>query len=146
VQDISTPYSPHDFEMTHREVINQLKQISEGLLMMSESEEGFEVFTWEVTGAITSEMVLQQTNHCPDTLVEIVTVDDFFRVATTPEDWHGDEEKEMVTRFQALVQTIKSNLINATVYRLGRIEIDVYIVGQTLSGNIAGLSTKVVET
>ncbi|MFB2767899.1 nuclease A inhibitor family protein [Pelatocladus sp. BLCC-F211] len=32
------------------------------------------------------------------------------------------------------------------LYRVGEIEIDVYIVGETTEGNLAGLSTKVVET
>jgi hypothetical protein len=32
------------------------------------------------------------------------------------------------------------------VYRLGKIEIDVYVVGETPTGNLAGLSTKVIET
>jgi len=32
------------------------------------------------------------------------------------------------------------------VYRLSKIEIDVYIIGETPAGDLAGLSTKVVET
>jgi hypothetical protein len=32
------------------------------------------------------------------------------------------------------------------VYRLGTVEIDVYIAGKTPSGDLAGVSTKVVET
>jgi hypothetical protein len=32
------------------------------------------------------------------------------------------------------------------VYRVGNIEIDVYIVGVTDGGGLAGLSTKLVET
>ncbi len=131
---------------TNTEIIDKLKTTSNGLLCTSESEYPFEVFLWSGVAPVTEVKVLQQTNHASDTPVQVVTVDDFFRVATTPEDWHEEEEKEMVKRFQALVETIKANLNNPQVYRLGKIEIDAYIVGETPTGNLAGLSTKVVET
>lgn len=134
------------YSMTNTEITDKLKQASDGLLCMSESEYPFEVFLWEGVAPVTEVKVLQQTNHASDTPVQVVTVDDFFRVATTPEDWHEEEEKEMVKKFQALVETIKANLNNPQVYRLGKIEIDAYIVGETPTGNLAGLSTKVVET
>jgi Nuclease A inhibitor-like protein len=132
--------------MTNTEILDQLKAASDGLLCMSESEYPFEVFLWEAAAPATDVKIIQQTNHSQDTLVEIVTVDDFFRVAITPEDWHGDEEKETVKKFQNLVQTIKANLNNPQVYRLGKIEIDVYIIGETPTGDLAGLATKVIET
>ncbi len=132
--------------MTNTQIKDQLTEASNGLLLMSESEYPLEAFLWDVTAPATSEKVLQQTNNSPDTPVKVVTVDDFFSVATTAEDWHEDEEKESVKKFQALVQTLKANLKNLQVYRLKEIEIDVYVVGETPTGNLAGLSTKVVET
>jgi hypothetical protein len=132
--------------MTNKEITDQLKATSEGLFWMSESEYPFEVFLWEGAARLTHEEVIQKTGHSSDTPIETVTVDNFFSVATTEEDWHGDEEKETVAKFKALVQTIKLNLANSTVYRLGEIEIDVYIIGEIPSGSLAGLSTKVVET
>ncbi|MHC5675677.1 nuclease A inhibitor family protein [Nostoc sp.] len=113
---------------TNSEIVEQLKRASDGLLFMSESEYPFEVFLWEGISPATPEKVVQQTHHSQDTPVEIVGVDDFFKVATTPEDWHGEEEKASVNKFQALVQTLKENLSNLQVYRLGHKEVDVYIV------------------
>jgi hypothetical protein len=52
----------------------------------------------------------------------------------------------MVQRFQNLVSVLKQNLSQLQVYRVGNIEIDVYIVGVTDGGGLAGLSTKLVET
>jgi hypothetical protein len=131
---------------TDSEILDQLKLASDGLLFMSESEYPFEVFLWERVGLLTPEKILQQTNHNQDTPVKVASLDDFFRVAVTEEDWHGEEEKETVKRFQALVEILKANLTNLQVYRLGEIEIDVYVIGQTPSGDSIGLSTKVVET
>lgn len=131
---------------TNSEIVEQFKQASDGLLMMSESEYPLEAFLWETAAPATPQKVIQQTSHPQDTSVEVVDIDSFFSAAITPEDWHGEEEKATVKRFQSLVQTLKENLSNLQVYRLGSKEIDVYVVGKTPAGNIAGISTKVVET
>lgn len=131
---------------TNSEILDQLRTAADGLLMMSESEYPFEVFLWEDAAPATPQKVVQQTNHPQNTPVEIVGVDDFFQMATTEEDWHEEEEKATVKQFQTLVQTLEENLSNLQVYRLGKIEIDVYVIGQTSSGDSIGLSTKVVET
>ncbi|ODG97163.1 nuclease [Nostoc sp. KVJ20] len=131
---------------TNSEIIDQLRTAANGLLMISESEYPFEVFLWEDITPATPQKVIQQTNHSQDTPIKIVGIDDFFQVSTTPEDWHGEEEKATVKRFQTLVQTLKENLSNLQVYRLGTKEIDAYIVGETPTGDLAGISTQVVET
>jgi hypothetical protein len=76
----------------------------------------------------------------------MLAVDDFFAIATQEEDWHDEEERETVKLFQNLVSVLKQNLSQLQVYRVGNIEIDVYIVGVTDGGGLAGLSTKLVET
>jgi hypothetical protein len=133
--------------MNDQEIINSLKQASEGLLFMSESEYPLDVFIWELPAqSLTSEQVSQQTGHAPDAPVETVGLDEFFSIATTEQDWYEAEEKENVKKVQQLVETIKSRLQKVNVYRIGKRTIDVYIVGKTESGSWAGLSTKVVET
>jgi len=127
-------------------VLDKLKEASSGLLFMSESEYPFEGLLWESKDAITTENILQRTGHSPDTPVEVVDIDSFFEPATTEQDWHGEEEKETTKKYQVLVETLKHNLSDIKVYRLGPRAIDVYIVGTTPSGEVTGLSTKVVET
>jgi glucose dehydrogenase len=76
----------------------------------------------------------------------MLAVDEFFAIATQEEDWHDQEERETVKRFQNLVSILKQNLSQLQVYRVGNINIDAYIVGVTPSGDWTGLSTKLVET
>ena len=131
---------------TTSDIVDKLKQASEGLRYMSEADYPFEVFQWEGQAPLTAEIVIQQTNHTPDTPVEVVQLDDFFQNATQEQDWHNDEERTQVKRYQSRVETLKQNLSDIQVYRLGTVEIDAYIIGKTPSGDLAGLSTKVVET
>jgi hypothetical protein len=124
----------------------QLKQASNGLLYLSESDAPFEVIHWPAQGELTSPKLLQLTGHPPDAPVELRTVDDFFAIATVEEDWHDQDERETVERFHNLVSILKQNLSQLQVYRVGSIDIDAYIVGVTDGGEWAGLSTKLVET
>jgi hypothetical protein len=90
--------------------------------------------------------LLQLTDHPPDAPVKVVSVDEFFAIATAQEDWHDQEERETVERFQKLVSVLKQNLSQLQVYRVGSIDIDAYILRVTDGGEWAGLSTKLVET
>ncbi|HEY9903425.1 MAG TPA: nuclease A inhibitor family protein [Candidatus Sericytochromatia bacterium] len=124
----------------------QLKQASEGLLFLSETDAPFEVISWQTQEQLTPTKLLELTERPPDAPVELRTVDEFFAIATQEEDWHDEEERETVKRFQNLVSVLKQNLSQLQVYRVGSINIDVYIVGLTPGGGWAELSTKLVET
>jgi hypothetical protein len=125
-------------------VIETLTQASQGLLMPSESDYPFEVFVWEDV-ELTPEKILELTNYPPATSIEQVELDYFFRNVAGEKDWHDKIQKENVAKFQNLVQVIKDNLAEIRVYRIGTIEVNVYIVGKTNDG-VAGLATKVIET
>ena len=121
-----------------------LAQASQGLLMPSESDYPFEVVVWEDV-ELTAEKFLELTNYPPATSIEQVELDYFFRNVATEKDWHDKIQKENVAKFQNLVKVVKGNLSEILVYRIGTIEVNVYIVGKT-NDKIAGLATKVIET
>jgi hypothetical protein len=125
-------------------IAETLTQASQGLLMPSESEYPFEVFIWKDVELI-PEKILELTNYPPATSIEEVELDYFFRNVATEKDWHDKIQKENVAKFQNLVQVIKDNLAECRVYRIGTIEVNVYIVGKANDG-VAGLATKVIET
>jgi hypothetical protein len=129
-------------------LINILKQASDGLLFMSETEYPFEVFLWEggEQKDITPEFVIQKIGLPLDTPVGVVAIDSFFEVAIAEQDWHSSEDKMTVRKYQNLVKMLKENLSDIKVMRFGSINIDVYIIGKTSNDHLAGLSTKVVET
>lgn len=130
------------------EITEKLKQASDGLLMMSESEYPFEAFLWsnQAQEPITAQKLLQLTGHSPETSVEEVELDYIFRNCAEEKEWHDETQKQNVQKFQSLVKTLKDNLTDIKVYRIGTINIDVYIVGKNLDEDLAGISTKVVET
>jgi hypothetical protein len=133
--------------MNDPELINTLEAAIAGLQWMSESDYPFTVVYWQdELPSLTPERLLQLTNHPPDTLVETEAVDAFFAIATQAQDWHDAEATAIVKRYQTLVETLKQSLDALTVYRLGQVNLDLYIIGKTATGAVAGLATQAVET
>jgi Nuclease A inhibitor-like protein len=133
--------------MTSRDtaLLDTLKQASQGMLYTSESDYPFEVFSWQ-TDTLTPGQVLIETKHPENTPVQVSALDKFFAQATEEKDWHGPKEKETVAQYKHLLHTLQTTLSDIQVYRVGAIELEVYIVGRIPEGSLAGLSTKVVET
>ena len=127
------------------EIVEKLKEASTGLLMMSESDYPFDVVQWEGAAPATQEKILQLTGS-QDQPVEVVDLDYLFRNCAFEQEWHNELQKKDVKKFQRLVQTLKDNLSDISVYRVGQINIDAYIIGQTKDGDLAGVVTKLVET
>jgi hypothetical protein len=130
------------------DIPKKIKSLSQDLLWMSESDYPFDTFTWsnQEVKEVNTQNLLQKTHHSLDAPVKVIDVEKFFQRATDQKDWYDDEEKETAKKYQALVETLKQNLNNIQVYKIGDVEIDVYIVGQLKSGDWVGLSTKAVET
>jgi hypothetical protein len=127
--------------------IETLKHATDGLLFPSETDAPLEPFFWphDDDSKLTPETLAPLAGVAADTPVKSVKLETFFRPATKEEEWHNDEEKAQVARFQELVRTLKTTLDDVKVFRVGETRIDVYVVGK-VEGGYAGLKTLVVET
>ncbi|WP_410176008.1 nuclease A inhibitor family protein [Pseudanabaena galeata] len=88
--------------------------------------------------------MLERSHKPADTPIESITLEDFFAPVVTDEDWFDDEDRQVAQRFRDLQAAI-ATLENVHVFKVGKIEIDVYIVG-ALGPDLVGLKTTVVET
>ncbi|MFN8797522.1 MAG: nuclease A inhibitor family protein [Pseudanabaena sp.] len=129
--------------MTAKEIIDRLSTLSKDLLFPSESEYPLEPFTWK-SATLKPETILTRSQKPADTAIESITLEDFFTTVTTDEDWFEDEDREIAQRFRDLQAAI-ATLENVQVFRLGAVEIDVYIVG-AIGPDLIGLKTTVIET
>jgi hypothetical protein len=123
--------------MKKHPAVDALQKASRGLLMPSESDAPFQALLWDAGGDLTAERVLQLARQPTGTAVEEDTLEGLFR--TVPAEDRGT--------FQKLQQVIQEQLAGVKVFRVGdEPEKDVYIVGKTRDGKLAGLKTSVVET
>jgi hypothetical protein len=82
----------------------------------------------------------------PETTVEEITAEQFWGPVVTVEDWYGEDEQAQVASFLKLKLLLESNLKNLQAFRVGQIEIDLYLLGQINDSEWGGLKTKVIET
>ena len=127
------------------QILSELAGAAEGLTYMSESDYPFEVFDWGGEEP-TPEFLRGLSAQPADAPVETRTAAQFFRAATSEPDWKGPEELAVARRFQALLRLLEANLSDLKVFRVGEINMPVYVAGRSASGNWLGLSTRVVET
>jgi hypothetical protein len=129
--------------MTAKEITDRLSTLYKDLLFPSESEYPLEPFTWE-SATLIPETILTRSHKPSATPIESITLEDFFAPVVTDEDWFEDEDRAIAKRYRDM-QGLISKLENAKVFKVGKIEIDVYIVG-AIGPDLIGLKTTVIET
>jgi nuclease A inhibitor-like protein len=119
-----------------------------GLLFPSESDAPLTPYTFAgPKGAEPTPASLLAAEHLPsDTPVETITVADLFDPFAEAGDDATDEDKAEAARYRDLVDLLSEKLTDLRVYRVGKVDIDVYILGKDASGAWLGLKTHVVET
>jgi hypothetical protein len=70
----------------------------------------------------------------------------FFDRLTADRDWHSSDDKKVVRRFRRLERMLIDNLAEITMFRAGRVQVEIFVVGWDDEGNIAGIRTSAVET
>ena len=128
------------------QLCRELKEATEGLLFMSESDYPFEIIKWEGAEEVSPEYLRRIAGQDATASVEERTVEGFFRVAVGEPEWKGEAELALAKRYQSLVRLLEDNLKEMKVYRVGEINISVYVVGRSDEGNWLGVSTRAVET
>lgn len=124
----------------------RLEQAAEGLTYSSESDRPFEFFFLPGAGDRPpgAEAFAQLVGAEPGPREER-DLDDFFARHTETSDPYDNEAQRIRPRYEALREMLRE-LRWATVYRIGRIEVQCYVVGGDGRGNLAGLRTVAVET
>ena len=129
------------------EILDELAKATEGLLFMSESDYPFETFRLDGTsGAEPQERLRELGGEAAGAPVETKSLAEFFRAAASEPAWKGEEERASARRFQHLARVLEENLRDVCVYKVGSVNMAVYVVGRSAEGNWLGVSTRVVET
>jgi hypothetical protein len=124
----------------------ELERLIAGLLFMSEADYPFETLFWKKDIEVTDEYLRLRAGARPDAQVKAESVDKFFRAAVSEPDWKSEAQLSIAKRYQSLIAWLKENLHHPLAYRVGEIDIKVYILGRSASGNWLGISTRVIET
>lgn len=118
------------------------------LLYPSESDEPVTFVTCYLSqeAPLTEVQIKEWQMVPPSVYVEEGSVDDFWAPVLTNENWYGDDEKKRTATFQKLKAILDAQLTGQQVFRQGKTEITVYLLGRQADGTRAGIQTTVVES
>jgi Nuclease A inhibitor-like protein len=125
---------------------SQLTKLTKGLYYISETDAEISPFTGEKAPAVTVEEIKNQINGADSSQIEEKDSTEFFTRLTKIQDWFGEEEKATAQQFSELKNLLEKNLKDLKVFKVGTIQIDIYVVGLDAESNLMGIKTKAVET
>jgi hypothetical protein len=120
---------------------------AERLLFTSESDAPLTWFARDGVRTVpTGAAMLRLLELSPTTRVEQITLDRLMRNAVLSEEGAGLADQHRAARFRQLVQVVNRELTGVTVFRVGEVQVRIFIVGRTRCGTLAGLETLAIET
>jgi Nuclease A inhibitor-like protein len=128
------------------DLFSRLKTACEGLVYISETDAPLLAFSGPATDAVTADTILQQAGLPAETPVEERQFAEFFARLTAINDWYDDERKACAKRFLDLQKLLEENLRELKVFKVGRIQLDIFVVGIDKDGCLTGVTTRAVET
>ncbi len=126
------------------EPMQALQMLCEGLTWPSEADYPVEVVHWQRTPQ-TSQDILDWVEHHSEAEIESVSPAHLFRKVVRVQDWFGKAELDRAQRFQK-IQKLLCELENPQAYRIGEVEVTVYVVSQLPDGTGLGIKAQLVET
>lgn len=133
-------------DANENELAEKIKKITDGLYYTSETDAEICSFVGNKVEAITDKEILKANNSPAEMPVEERDFTEFFDNLTKTQDWFGEEEKAVAEKFAELKELLENNLKCLKIYKIGKIQLDIYVVGLDSENNIVGIKTKAVET
>ncbi len=124
-------------------IVEELAKLCDPLLYISEIDS--KVLPFFAVGEFPETFLIDQRSS-KEAKIETGSADEFFERTTRECEWHNAGDKERVKGFRRLKEFMRANLRDISLYKIGRIRIDIYVIGIDGAGNTAGIQTKAVET
>ncbi len=133
-------------ERKNKGLMKRIEQACDGLIYISEIDAEVVPFAGSKADLVTSETVLDYAGKEVAAPIEERDFDEFFKRLTTVSEWHGDAEIEKAKKFQELYELLKEDLRQIKVFRVGRVRLDIFVIGLDKYGSVVGVKTQAVET
>ena len=133
-------------DLPKNDLAEQIKKAVENLYYLSETDAEITLFIGGTAESVGKDVILSQTESAADAPVEERDFTQFFERLTAIQDWFGDEETETANKYARLKELLENNLRDLKVFKIGKIQLDIYAVGLDAENNLMGIKTKAVET
>ncbi|MBX7055946.1 MAG: nuclease A inhibitor family protein [Pyrinomonadaceae bacterium] len=124
----------------------ELEKACQGLVYISETDSDIVPFVTDAIDKIDPDNIFRLCKADPSTNVEIIEESAFFHRLTEKKDWFGPRENDRAARFLKLRQLLTSRLTDISVFRIGKVRIEIIVAGLDKDRRVAGIRTIAVET
>ena len=125
-------------------LLSKIAKLAKGLTYISETDANIVPFSAGPATTVDARSVTDDQTKLLS--VRELSSEDFFQRLTAKQEWHGEKEKHNAECFARLQNLLEENLRDLKVFKVGRIEIDIYVVGLDQNNELIGIKTKAVET
>ncbi len=131
-----------------KSLVEILTEQVEGLFYPSESDEKIKIIDWQADNIAPFDLILfrKYIGVNASEKVEVIPWELFFQPVLEEAEWWTDYEKERAAQFSILKETVVSNLSDLTFFRVGKVEIEIYLLGRDKEGKWKGLKSLIIET
>ena len=143
------PVSGKPITLCGADLDSQLATAANGLLWPSESDYPVVVFhpaTPSGSALLTVDQFRAIVGAPADVGIENPTYASVLDPRTELADWMDDGQIATAKQFQVVRAALEKNLTQLQVFRVGRISIDVYVIGRDACGELVGVKSTVIET
>ena len=129
------------------DLIHSLRRLTGDLIFTSETDAPVDVIHGGKVSILSMENVLKQfAENRPGEPVQEISPREFFDRLVKIREWYGTEERNRAIRYAELRDLLKDSLRDLKVFRVGRVQIDIYVVGLNKEDELVGIRTKAIET
>lgn len=133
--------------------VDRLQTLVADLWYPSETDAPVTVVVWPIPPSETpGNQAADPTSTVPQDLAAAGTpitqhpAERFFQPILGQPFWHSPQGEHLAQRYQSLQAFLQAKLSDLHTYRIGQVDITLYLVGQHPSGHYLGLKTNTVET
>jgi hypothetical protein len=133
-------------ESATQELFIELWEKCDGLVHISEIDAPYEPFILSPDALGRSQMIEDYMDPGKTKMLVRLDAAHYFEKLTRRREWHTAAHEEQIKKITELYDLLNLRLTDLTVYRVGEIQIDIYIVGRDPKGCLVGVRTRAVET
>lgn len=126
--------------------LKELETVAAELIYISETDAGFNVVDLDSTAALNAANIGKLLKSKKIDPIEEASAAELFERLTRQRDWHGAAERTRTKQYADLLKVLEKHLVDLKVFRIGRVNIDIYVLGRAADGTIAGVKTSATET
>ena len=132
--------------LSANKMINALEKLTKDLIFISETDSL--VLPVELSRAteVSAEELARLAHIDRSMNIEEIPLERFFARLTKKEEWHGSREIERAKRFVKLEKHLHESLRDIKVFKVGRVQREIFVVGLDADDRLSGIRTKSVET